>query len=121
MHILVAPIAGGPAKDLTPGPRDVPPFSLGGDDFDVSPDGQEVCYSMNADAVPAISTNSDLYAVSIAGGQSKRITIMPGADSNPRYSPDGRYLAWRAQLRGGYESDRFRLMTLERSSGKVNN
>ncbi len=121
MHILVAPIAGGPVRDLTPGPRDVPPFSLGGDDFDVSPDGLEVCYSMNADAVPAISTNSDLYVVSIAGGQSKRITITPGSDTGPRYSPDGKYIAWRSQLRAGYESDRFRLMTLERSSGKVNN
>ena len=121
MHILVTSVGGGPVKDLTPGPRDVPPFSLGGDDFDVSPDGLEVCYSMNADAVPAISTNSDLYVVSIAGGQSKRITITPGSDTGPRYSPDGKYIAWRSQLRGGYESDRFRLMTLERSSGKVNN
>ena len=120
-HILVAPIAGGAVKDLTPGTRDVPPFSLGGDDFDVSPDGQEVCYSMNADAVPATSTNSDLYVVSIAGGQSRKITITPGGDSNPRYSPDGKYLAWRAQLRGGYESDRWRLLTLERSSGRVAN
>src|SRR4051812_16607789 len=33
-HLLVTPVAGGPAKDLTPGTRDVPPFSLGGaDDF----------------------------------------------------------------------------------------
>ena len=31
---------GGAAKDLTPGNRDVPPFSLGGpDDYDISPDG----------------------------------------------------------------------------------
>jgi dipeptidyl aminopeptidase/acylaminoacyl peptidase len=59
--------------------------------------------------------------VSIAGGPSKRITITPGSDVGPRYSPDGKYIAWRSQLRAGYESDRFRLMTLERSSGKVNN
>jgi dipeptidyl aminopeptidase/acylaminoacyl peptidase len=120
-HILVAPLAGGAVKDLTPGLRDALPFSLGGDDFDVSPDGQEVCYSMNADAMPAISTNSDLYVVSIAGGQSRKITITPGSDSNPRYSPDGKYIAWRSQLRAGYESDRWRLMTLERSSGRVTN
>jgi dipeptidyl aminopeptidase/acylaminoacyl peptidase len=120
-HILVTPVDGSTVKDLTPGTRDAPPFSLGGEDFDVAPDGLEVCYSMNADPVPAISTNSDLYVVSIAGGPSKKITIMPGADSNPRYSPDGKYIAWRSQLRGGYESDRFRLMTLERSSGKVVN
>lgn len=121
-HLLVIPVAGGAAKDLTPGTRDVPPFSLGGsDDYDISPNGQEVCYSMNADPVPATSTNSDLYVVSIAGGQPVKITITPGADSNPRYSADGKYIAWRAQLRAGYESDRWRLMTLERSSGKVTN
>ncbi len=121
MHILTMPVSGGPVKDLTPGPREAPPFSLGGDDFDVSPDGQEVCYSMNADAMPAISTNSDLYVVAIAGGPSKKITITPGSDTGPRYSPDGKYIAWRSQLRAGYESDRFRLMTLERSSGRVVN
>src|ERR1035438_3496251 len=75
-HLLVVPVEGGAPRDLTPGPHDVPPFSLGGpDDYDISPDGQEVCYSMNADAVPATSTNSDLYAVSIKGGDPRRITF----------------------------------------------
>jgi dipeptidyl aminopeptidase/acylaminoacyl peptidase len=119
-HLLVVPVAGGKARDLTPGNRDVPPFSLGGpDDYDVSPDGKEVCYSMNADPVPAISTNSDLFVVSIAGGEPRKITTNPGADLSPHYSPDGKYLAWRAQTRPGYESDRFRLMVLERSLGRV--
>ena len=121
-HLLVVPVGGGAAKDLTPGSRDVPPFSLGGgDDFDVSPDGQEVCFSMNVDPVPATSTSSDLYVVSINGGQSRKITLTPGSDVGPRYSPDGKYIGWRAQLRAGYESDRWRLMVLERSTGKVTN
>jgi dipeptidyl aminopeptidase/acylaminoacyl peptidase len=121
-HLLVIPLAGGTVRDLTPGQRDVPPFSLGGaDDYDISPNGQEVCYSMNADPIPAASTDSDLYVVSIAGGQPVKITLTMGADSNPRYSPDGKYIAWRAQQRAGYESDRWRLMTLERSTGKVVN
>ena len=115
-------MAGGPPRDLTPGAIDVPPFSLGGpDDYDISPDGQEVCYSMNADPVPATSTNTDLYAVSIRGGDPVRITSNPGADSTPRYSPDGNYLAWRAQFRAGYESDRWRLQVLERKTGKRTN
>jgi dipeptidyl aminopeptidase/acylaminoacyl peptidase len=119
-HLLVVAVGGGEPKDLTPGPRDVPPFSLGGpDDYDVAPDGAEVCYSMNADAAPATSTNSDLYAVPIAGGPSRKITLNPGADASPHYSPDGKYIAWRAQVRAGYESDRWRLMTIERSTGKV--
>ena len=121
-HILVMPAAGGAARDLTPGTRDVPPFSLGGmDDYDISPNSQELCYSMISDATPATSTDSDLYVVSMAGGQPVKITIGMGADANPRYSPDGKYLAWRAQQRPGYESDRWRLTTLERSTGKVTN
>ncbi len=121
-HLLVVPVGGGAARDLTPGDRDVPPFSLGGpDDYAISPDGKEVCYSMNADPAPATSTNSDLFAVSIEGGEPRRITSNPGADASPQYSPDGKYLAWRAQLRAGYESDRWRLMVLERGSGRTTN
>ena len=121
-HILVVPAAGGAPKDLTPGTRDVPPFSLGGpDDYDVSPDGGELCYAMNAEPVPAVSTNSDLYVVPMAGGESHKITLTPGADASPQYSPDGKYIAWRAQMREGYESDRWRLMVLERVTGKVTN
>ena len=36
-HLFVAPIDGTPTRDLTPGDRDTPPFSLGGpDDFGVN-------------------------------------------------------------------------------------
>jgi len=119
-HLLVVPVDGGKPRDLTPGNRDVPPFSLGGpDDYDISPDGKEVCYAMNADQVPAVSTNADLFVVSMAGGEARKITSNPGADLSPHYSPDGKYIAWRSQARAGYESDRFRLMVLERSLGKV--
>jgi len=87
-HLFVASITGGAPKDLTPGNRDVPPFSLGGpDDYAISPDGTEVCYASNPDDVPAASTNSELYVVPIAGGPSIKITINPGADNSPQYSP----------------------------------
>ena len=80
-HLMVMPRLGGgrgprPHARAT---RDVPPFSLGGpDDYDISPDGQEVCYAMNADPVPATSTNSDLYVVSIAGGDAAQDHHHPG-------------------------------------------
>jgi dipeptidyl aminopeptidase/acylaminoacyl peptidase len=121
-HLLVIPVAGGAAKDLTPGNHDVPPFSLGGpEDYAIAPDGTEVCFAMNADDLAAVSTNSDLYVVPTAGGEIKKITVNPAADSSPRYSPDGKYLAFRSQFRAGYESDRWRLMLLERATGKVTN
>jgi len=116
-HLLSINVAGGPATDLTPGNRDVPPFSLGGpDDYAISPDSAEVCYSMNADPEPAVSTNSDLFVVPIAGGEAKRITTNPGADSGPKYSPDGKMIAYRSQTRAGYESDRWRLMVYDRAA-----
>ncbi len=119
-HLFAVPVSGGEPTDLTPGDRDVPPFSLGGqDDYAISPDGSELCFVMNADPEPAVSTNTDLWVVPIAGGAAKKITANPAADESPAYSPDGRYLAWRAQVRPGYESDRWRLMVLERSTGKL--
>ncbi len=118
-HLLVAPVSGGPVKDLTPGARHAPPFSLGGpDDYAVSPDGSEVCFVMVQDAEPATSTNSELFVVPVEGGEPRRITENPGADNSPLYSPDGAYIAYRTQLRAGYESDRWRLALLERATGK---
>jgi dipeptidyl aminopeptidase/acylaminoacyl peptidase len=47
----------------------------------------------------------------------RRISDSPGYDSGCRYSPDGRYLAFRTQLRAGYEGDRWRLVVYDRASG----
>ncbi len=119
-HLMSMDIAGGPVHDLTPGDRDVPPFSLGGpEDYAISPESNEVAYAMNADADLATSTNSDLYTVPIDGGESKKITSNPAADAEPVYSPDGKWLAYRAQARPGYESDRWQLVVLERATGKT--
>jgi len=121
-HLMSMPATGGAVKDLTPGSRDVPPFSLdGGRDYAISPDGAEVCFVMNTDEDLATSTNSDLYVVPIGGGETRKITSNPAADNGPVYSPDGKYLAWRAQSRAGYERDRWRLIVMERATGKVNN
>ena len=108
------------AHDLTPGDYDSPVFSLGGqDNYAFSPDGQEICYTSNHDKVEATSTNNDLWLVPVNGGPAKNITAdNPASDSTPLYSPDGRYIAYRAQQRPGYESDRFRLMLYDRKTGK---
>ena len=67
-HVFAMNVDGTGVKDMTPGTRDVPPFSLGGmDGYSISPDGGELCYVMNADAAPATSTSSDLYVVALPG------------------------------------------------------
>ncbi|MGA8764356.1 MAG: S9 family peptidase [Candidatus Sulfotelmatobacter sp.] len=110
-------------RDLTPGDFDAPVFSLGGqDDYAFSPDGQEICYTSNHDKNPAASTNNDLWIVPVSGGPAKNITAdNPASDSSPLYSSDGRYIAYRAQQRPGYESDRFRLMLYDRKMGEKKN
>ncbi len=110
-------------RDLTPGDYDAPVFSLGGqDDYAFSPDGQEICYASNHDKNPAASTNNDLWIVPVSGGPAKNITAdNPASDTSPLYSPDGRYIAYRAQQRPGYESDRFRLVLYDRKTGEKKN
>jgi len=121
-HLFVAPAEGGVARDLTPGDHDVPPFSLGGQDaYAISPDGQEVAFTSNWDEVGATSTNNDIFVVPITGGEPKKLSTSPGSDSTPLYSPDGKWLAWRMQKRAGYESDRFRLIVYDRTSGQIRN
>jgi dipeptidyl aminopeptidase/acylaminoacyl peptidase len=117
-HLFVVPAEGGTPRDLTPGDYDSPVFSLGGqDNYAFSPDGQEICYTSNHDKVEATSTNNDLWIVPVGGGVAKNITAdNPASDSTPLYSPDGRYIAYRAQARPGYEADRFRLMLYDRKT-----
>jgi dipeptidyl aminopeptidase/acylaminoacyl peptidase len=110
-------------RDLTPGDYDSPVFSLGGqDNYAFSPDGQEVCYTSNHDKVEATSTNNDLWIVPVNGGTAKNITADNlASDSTPLYSPDGKYIAYRAQKRPGYESDQFQLMLYDRKTAAKKN
>jgi dipeptidyl aminopeptidase/acylaminoacyl peptidase len=119
-HLFVVSVDGGSPIDLTPGDYDTPPIDLGGRmDYAFSPDGKEVCYVKNTDAMVAISTNNDLFTVSVNGGVPKRITTNLSNDNQPLYSPDGRYIAYRAQMIPGFESDRSRLMLYDRQDGKI--
>jgi dipeptidyl aminopeptidase/acylaminoacyl peptidase len=118
-HILVVPVAGGQPRDLTPGPHDAPPIALGGRrDCSFSRDGKTLAYASNTDAVVATSTNNDVFEVPTAGGAARRVSLGKGNDYNPRYSPDGRYLAYLSMARPGYEADRPRIVVRDLRSGK---
>jgi dipeptidyl aminopeptidase/acylaminoacyl peptidase len=123
-HLFVVSADGsGAPRDLTAGADyDIPPDERSGPgDFNFSPDGKEICFTAVTDKIEAISTNADLFIVSAAGGEAKRITTQPGFDGNPVYSPDGKFIAYHAQLTAGYESDRWRVMLYDRQSGKNEN
>ena len=123
-HLFVVPVdAGSAPRDLTPGANyDVPPDERGGpEDINFSPDSKEICFTAVTDKVEAISTNGDLFIVPVSGGEAKRITTQPGFDGNPVYSPDGKYIAYHAQLTAAYEADRWRVMRYDRVTGKIEN
>ena len=123
-HLFVMPAGGGEPRDVTPGDRDAVPASVtfsAGDDFAFSPDGKELAYTATPTPAreEAWSTNHDLYAVNLETGERRQLTTNPAADGFPRYSPDGRYLAYRAQARPGFEADRWQLLLLDRASGAI--
>jgi dipeptidyl aminopeptidase/acylaminoacyl peptidase len=121
-HLFLVPPDGSAAPiDVTPGDADAPPFSLGGPtDYAFSPDSKELAFARKTDPVEAISTNSDLFLLDLANPAAKprKITTNPAADGGPSYSPDGRFIAYRAQQRPGFEADRWQVMLYDRKSGE---
>jgi dipeptidyl aminopeptidase/acylaminoacyl peptidase len=118
-HLFVVPSSGGTPKDLTPGRWDAVPFELfsSADEYDFSPDSRELVFAANRTETPWSNINWDLFTVPVAGGDLKRITSNTAPDQQPRYSPDGRFIAYRASRRYNYESDRMELMIYDRQSG----
>jgi len=118
-HVLLADVASGSVRDLTPGDFDSPRFQLGGPmQYDFSPDGKELVVDSDHGKHPESSTNSDLWAVSVDGSQPARnlTSSNPAFDGNPRYSPDGNYIAYLMQKQPAYESDLFRLAIYDRAT-----
>src|SRR5262249_3231478 len=83
-----------------------------------APDSRGVVYSSKVIKGEAWSTNADLWLAPITGGKPQKLTTNAADDATPRFSPDGKRLAWRAQARPGYESDRFRVMVMDWPHGK---
>jgi dipeptidyl aminopeptidase/acylaminoacyl peptidase len=118
-HVFVVSSKGGVAREISTGDFDAPPYAAGsGVDYAFSPDSKEIAYLRNPDKVEAISTNSDIYVVSLSGGAAKNITVRNrGYDASPVYTRDGKYILYRSQATPGFEADRWRLMRYDRATG----
>ncbi len=120
-HLFILPAeGGGQAMDVTPGDFDTPPLSLGSaHDYAFSPDGTKIGFVRNIDPDlrKGIGTNNDLFIRSLADDSLVQITSSRANDNGVYFSPDGRWLAYRAMSRPGFEADRCQLILYDRLSG----
>jgi dipeptidyl aminopeptidase/acylaminoacyl peptidase len=128
-HVLIVSAGdGNEVRDLTPasvvGDAETPTFSLGGPlGYAWAPDSEEIAYVTNLDAVPAASTNNDVFTLRLdePGAKAVKVSTSPGSDDAPAYSPDGKWLAFRSQAHNGFESDLFRLTLYDRAARTLHN
>lgn len=72
----------------------------------------------------SVSTDSDIYLYNTETGETRNLCKEDatdknlGYDTNPKFSPDGKSIAWQSMERDGYESDRNRLCVMNLKSGE---
>jgi dipeptidyl aminopeptidase/acylaminoacyl peptidase len=82
----------------------------------VSPDGSWVAYVVTGNDREADAARSAIWMVSWDGSQSLALTAAADGTDKPRWSPDGRYLAFMATPPG---SERAQIMLLDRRGGEA--
>ena len=85
-------------------------------DPQVSPDGAWVAYTVATIDSSKDKTDTDVWMTSWDGTQSIRVTSSPDGESSPRWSPDGRYLAF---LSGRQEGKGAQVWLLDRRGGEA--
>ncbi|MBR1720397.1 MAG: S9 family peptidase, partial [Phocaeicola sp.] len=90
-----------------------------------SPDSKTIAYTSRKKVGKeyAMSTDSDIYLYNIESKETTNLCKQAndpdqnmGYDTNPKFSADGKYIAWQSMERDGYESDRNRLCVYDLNS-----
>ncbi|ABV36966.1 peptidase S9, prolyl oligopeptidase active site domain protein [Shewanella sediminis HAW-EB3] len=124
-HLFVAKLNGEKiitAVDVTAGlDTETPPKPFSGmEEVTFTPDGKHLVYGAKAPGKDqAWITNYDLWQVPVTGGDAVNLTEANKAwDANPTFSADGRYLAYLAMTKPGFEADRYRIMLRDTVTGQ---
>ena len=87
------------------------------DDPQISPDGQWVAYTVRTLDSMSDSRDTDVWMASWDGTKNLRLTWSKASETTPRWSPDGRYLAFLSGREDEHESDQIWL--LNRTGGEA--
>jgi dipeptidyl aminopeptidase/acylaminoacyl peptidase len=93
LHLFVVDLSSGHVEQLTSGNHYE-------HSIDWSPNGQELLFLTNRDADSDEFFNYDIYALKLADKTLRRITATESNEYHPRWSPDGRMIAYEATKRG---------------------
>jgi len=121
-HVFLLNVRTGDSPDLTPFDADYPTLALGGyQDIVFTPDGGSLAVVANLDQNRAWTTNNDILLIPTkGGGEPVNLTkANQSNDNNPVFSPDRKWVAYRAQMRPGFEADRQHLMLMEWETRQV--
>lgn len=84
-----------------------------------SPDGTQIAFASNRDGDPEFKPNqSDIYTVSVGGGEIKRITNTEGPGGNPVWSPDGQSIAYLGHNGDFYSATNTRIWLVSAEGGE---
>jgi dipeptidyl aminopeptidase/acylaminoacyl peptidase len=64
------------------------------EDPQISPDGKWIAFTVSEPILEEDRYNSDIWLISLRGGEPKQLTYSPKDDFSPRWSPDGNHLAF---------------------------
>lgn len=103
-------------------PYESPTLPFGGaEQLNWSPDGGKILYASRkvVGKEYAYSTNTDIYLFDIETKSHTNLTEgMPGYDTDPVFSPDGKHIAWLSMERAGFEADKHRLFVMNLETGE---
>ena len=84
--------------------------------YDISPDGSEIAFTTDLGKDPGFDSNWDIVTIPVRGGEWTNITADNLADDvRPRYSPDGKWIAYNKQTIKHFSF--YRIALYERSTG----
>ena len=116
-HLFSIPVDGGTPVAITVNSgQELSRRETGDDSYAISPDGKEIAFAANSDTT-GTDENTDVYVVPASGGPAKNLTAdNPANDDEPKYSPDGRWLAFTRQKIKGFYGDTQQLWLIDRKS-----